>query len=140
MPTRLRKVRKLRGSRTHGWGVSGQHRKAGSRGGRGKAGLHKHKWQYALKYLPEHFGKDSMRPPLRKVERTINVGELDDLYFRLNRSLPPKEGRAVLDLRRLGYTRLLGGGQVRGSYEVLIASASDRAKQKVEEAGGKVVA
>ncbi|MER3601145.1 MAG: 50S ribosomal protein L15 [Nitrososphaerota archaeon] len=139
MPTRLRKVRKLRGSRTHGWGTSGQHRKAGGRGGRGKAGLHKHKWQYTLKYMPEHFGKDPMRPPRRRVERAINVGELDDLFYRLTGRAPPKEERATLDLRALGYTRLLGGGWLKGRYEILVGSASSRAKEKVEKVGGTLV-
>jgi len=38
MPHKLRKTRKMRGSRTHGYGQVGQHRKSGSRGGVGKAG------------------------------------------------------------------------------------------------------
>ncbi|MEM4427493.1 MAG: 50S ribosomal protein L15, partial [Zestosphaera sp.] len=42
----------MRGSRTHGYGRVGQHRKAGSRGGRGAAGLHKHKWTWVVKYHP----------------------------------------------------------------------------------------
>ena len=38
MPTRLRKVRKQRGSRTHGYGQIGQHRHSGKQGGHGNAG------------------------------------------------------------------------------------------------------
>ncbi|MGA2874798.1 MAG: 50S ribosomal protein L15, partial [Nitrososphaerales archaeon] len=54
MASRLRKVRRLRGSRTHGWGQIGQHRRTGSKGGSGMAGLHKHKWSYTVKYMPDH--------------------------------------------------------------------------------------
>ena len=48
MPHKARKVRKQRGSRTHGWGQIGQHRSRGGRGGTGKAGLDKHKWTYVI--------------------------------------------------------------------------------------------
>lgn len=45
MPTRLRKVRKKRGSRYYGYGQIGQHRGGGSRGGRGRVGRkRKHLW------------------------------------------------------------------------------------------------
>ncbi|MEM3921728.1 MAG: 50S ribosomal protein L15, partial [Nitrososphaerota archaeon] len=57
MGTRHRKSRKRRGSRTCGWGQIGQHRKSGSRGGHGHAGMHKHKWTWVLKHDPDYFGK-----------------------------------------------------------------------------------
>ncbi|MEM2955643.1 MAG: 50S ribosomal protein L15, partial [Nitrososphaerales archaeon] len=69
MPTRLRKTRKLRGSRTVGYGQVGQHRKSGSRGGKGKAGLHKHKWSWTVKYAPNYFGRDEFKPPRRTVAK-----------------------------------------------------------------------
>ncbi|MGC8557261.1 MAG: 50S ribosomal protein L15, partial [Fervidicoccus sp.] len=48
-----RKVRKLRGrTRTMGWGRIGQHRKTGSKGGRGAAGMLKHKESWMRKYAP----------------------------------------------------------------------------------------
>src|SRR5439155_23476524 len=78
MPTRLRKVRRLRGSRTHGYGQIGQHRHSGKQGGHGNAGLHKHKWSWMIKYEPDHFGRDDFVPPgYPKVERWMNVGDLD---------------------------------------------------------------
>ena len=42
MATRLRKTRKYRGSRNHGWGQIGQHRASGHKGGLGQSGLMKH--------------------------------------------------------------------------------------------------
>lgn len=63
MPTRLRKVRKQRGSRTHGYGQVGQHRHSGKQGGHGNAGLHKHKWSWLIINDPNHFGRDPFRPP-----------------------------------------------------------------------------
>jgi ribosomal protein L15 len=57
LPTKDRKVRKYRGSRTHGYGQIGQHRCRGGRGGTGKAGLDKHKWTYILSHNPDYWLK-----------------------------------------------------------------------------------
>jgi len=60
---RERKSRKLRGrSRTMGWGSVGQHRKSGSRGGKGAAGLGKHEWTWTIKYAPDWYGKRGFTP------------------------------------------------------------------------------
>src|SRR3989442_1580984 len=78
MPTRSRKVRRMRGSRTHGYGQVGQHRPSGKQGGHGQAGLHKHKWAWTVKFEPDHFGRDPFRPPRRtRPSRWINVVHLD---------------------------------------------------------------
>src|SRR2546427_12610354 len=80
MPTRSRKVRRMRGSRTHGYGQVGQHRHSGKQGGHGQAGLHKHKWSWTVKFDPDHFGRDQFKPPHQtKPTRWINVGDLDAL-------------------------------------------------------------
>ncbi|MCD6511973.1 MAG: uL15 family ribosomal protein [Thaumarchaeota archaeon] len=130
MPTRFRKVRKKRGSRTHGWGQVGQHRKSGSRGGRGKAGMAKHKWTYTIKYEPDHFGKDKL-PKKSFIKKWVNVGQLDSIAERL--------GKEVLDLNSLGYEKLLGAGEVKKPYTVIVRSFTELAKKKVEDAGGRVV-
>ena len=139
MPTRFRKVRRLRGSRTHGWGQVGQHRKSGQKGGTGKAGLHKHKWSWTIKYAPDHFGKDDMRPPKSfKPKRWINIGSLDKLYKSLASVSPLEtiEGRPVLNLSSLGYEKLLGAGSVSGAYHVIVERFTKSAKEKILSAGG----
>lgn len=136
MPTRLRKVRKLRGSRTYGWGRKGQHRKSGGRGGFGRAGLHKHKWSWVLRYEPDYFSKRGFRSPNPKAERTINVGELEALAERLKPS--KKRGAVTLDLMQLGYDKLLGGGRVSRPLLLKASRATELAIAKVEGAGGKV--
>jgi large subunit ribosomal protein L15 len=47
--------------------------------------------------------------------------------------------KASLDLASLGYHKLLGGGKVSGAVKVRIAKISEKAKQKIEEAGGEVL-
>ena len=48
MATRLRKTRKHRGSRSHGWGQVKGHRSSGAKGGVGESGRMKHEWTYTV--------------------------------------------------------------------------------------------
>ena len=67
MATRLRKTRKFRGSRNHGWGQVGQHRASGHKGGLGQSGMLKHHFSTMLKDYPDHFGHSSNNPPTRNI-------------------------------------------------------------------------
>ena len=141
MPHKLRKVRKKRGSRTHGYGQIGQHRK-GSKGER-KAGRHKHGWTYVIKYEPEYFGKKgftSLKERSRKIN-IINVGELDELVDRLavEKRLERKGKNFFLDLEKLGYDKLLGMGKITKPMLVKVASYSEAAAKKIEEAAGQIL-
>ncbi len=131
MPTRIRKVRRLRGSRTHGYGQIGQHRHSGKQGGHGNAGLHKHKWSWLILHDRDHFGRDPFRPPWsRKVAKWMNVGELD--------VLAQAQGND-LDLAAMGVEKLLGAGSVTRPLNVKVSSFTKSAKSKLEQAGGKIV-
>jgi len=143
LPTKDRKVRKKRGSRTHGYGQVGQHRCRGGRGGTGKAGLDKHKWTYVLKYDPTYWEKKgfvSTRTLGKKIS-VINVGKLDDLADKLEseKKLEKKEKKIFLDLESLGYDKLLGTGKISKPMLVKIASHSEAASRKLEEAGGQIL-
>ncbi|MCP8310234.1 MAG: 50S ribosomal protein L15 [Candidatus Methylarchaceae archaeon HK02M1] len=141
MPTRLRKTRKLRGSRTCGYGRVGQHRKSGSRGGKGKAGLKKHKWTWTVKYAPDHFGKAGFKPPKKApIKSWINVGQLDEIYDKLMKEckIERKEDKTLIDLIELGYDRLLGNGEIKGRYHIVARSFTKSAKDKIEKAGGSI--
>ena len=143
MPTKDRKVRRQRGSRTHGWGQIGQHRARGGRGGTGKAGLDKHKWTYVIKHDPTYWEKKGFvsARTLGKTVNIINVGKLDDLADRLEseKKLERKEKKIFLDLESLGYDKLLGTGDVVKSMLVKVASCSESASRKLEEAGGAIL-
>jgi len=84
-PHKLRKTRKLRGTRTVGWGQVGQHRKHGQKGGR-KVGRHKGLWTYIIRYEPDYFGKKGFKTPpsLKTTVNVINIGQLDELTAKLN--------------------------------------------------------
>ncbi|MCE4612772.1 MAG: 50S ribosomal protein L15 [Desulfurococcales archaeon] len=140
-----RKSRKLRGrTRTMGWGRIGQHRKSGSRGGKGAAGLGKHKWTWTIKYAPSWFGKRGFKPPRIRVgaeTEVINVGELRELVeeMKLKGALVYEGELPVIDLREMGIHKLLGRGEIKTPVKVIVPSASESAKEKIEKSGGVVV-
>ncbi len=138
MPTRLRKSRKYRGSRTCGYGKVGQHRDQGSKPYR-KAGRHKHKWSWVIRYDPDYFSKTGFTSPksLRRKVNALNVGELDEIAEKL--SVEKEKDKFLIDLESLGYTKLLGSGKVTKPLTVKIASCSESASQKIKAAGGEVL-
>jgi len=140
---RRKKSRKQRGSRTHGWGSIGQHRKSGSRGGVGAVGYCKHKWTWAVKYFPDWYGKHGFtRPPvIRTGIKAINVGRLNELIDEmiLRGEIEPVDGVYEVDLSALGINKLLGGGKVNKKIRVKVAYASEAAISKIKEAGGEVI-
>ena len=138
MPHKLRKLRKKRGSRTHGYGRVGQHRDAGSKGHR-KVGRHKHLWSYVTTYEPNYFGKKGFTSPksLKRKENAINLKKLNELSQKL--SVEKEKGKLHLDLTSLGYTKLLGTGSISKPLIVNVASCSKSAAEKIKEAGGQVL-
>lgn len=140
MPHRLRKVRKQRGSRTHGWGRVGQHRGGGMRGGHGKAGRHKHKWTYVLKHDRDYFGKHGFHRPQAEKPTTMNVGELDaDIETLLANGAAKKVKEKInINLQKLGVEKLLGSGKVTHQLFVRVKLYSRTALRKIEQAGGEL--
>jgi ribosomal protein L15 len=50
------------------------------------------------------------------------------------------DGPVTLDLASMGVEKLLGSGSVRRAFNVKVGLFTERAKTKLEEAGGKIVA
>jgi large subunit ribosomal protein L15 len=129
MEVTRKKTKKFRGSMTHGRGKKGG-RGAGLRGGRGNAGLHKHRFMHLLKYMPEHLGTHGFKRPQEMIKKdiAINVGQLEERF----------PGKKTIDLQQEGYTKLLGGGKVTSKIEVTVRTATPKAIEKVEAAQGKI--
>lgn len=137
MATRFRKSRRQRGSRFCGWGQIGQHRQSGSRGGIGGAGKHKHFWIRTVIEEPDHFGHDSTKSTRQnRLNRWVNLRDVNDLASRFGTT--NEHGKLVLDLRSIGYDKLLGGGTLLKPIVVRVAKVSATAKQKIELAGGDI--
>ena len=114
---------------THGRGKKAG-RGAGLRGGRGNAGLLKHRFTYMLKYMPDHFGRHGFkRPPsVQHHDTTINVGQLEELF----------PGKKTINLIEEGYDKLLGAGDISSTISIIVPKATERAITKIQEQGGKV--
>jgi len=140
MATRKRKVRKLRGSRTHGWGTSGQHRESGMLGGHGNAGLFRHKKSAVIRYNIQ-MKKKRLLPKTEDKRRSVtSIGQLEDLLVRQDcaHAVSEHDGKKLLDLQVLGFTKLLGSGKVHVPVLVKISSFSKSAAAKLEAAGGRI--
>ncbi len=136
---RRKKVRKQRGSRTYGWGSQKKHRGKGSKGGKGKAGMHKHKWTYTVKYEPDHFGKRGFKRPIKNVVKAINLSEIEKLVSKNPEVVKKENGSQIIDLTKLGYEKVLGKGKISKPYVIIARKFSEKAKQKIEAVGGKVI-
>ena len=123
------KTKKFRGSMTHGKGKKGG-RGAGLRGGRGNAGLMKHKHMYMTKYMPDHFGRHGFKrhPSIVKKDKIINVGQLEEKF----------SGKKDINLTKEGFDKLLGGGKINSSVKIKVKAASQKAIDKIAEKGGEV--
>jgi len=127
MPSRTNKFRGR--SRYHGRGKKAG-RGAGLRGGRGNAGLNKHRVMTRIKYMPNHWGMYGFNrdPSLRTVHVTANVSQLADIAG----------DNDSINLSELGIDKLLGSGRITQAISVTVEHASAKAIQKVEAAGGSV--
>ena len=73
-----------------------------------------------------YFGKHGFTAKNTTTPVTINVQELDAL------------GTAQVNLKELGYTKLLGKGKATKKYVIMVEYATPKAIKKIEQAGGKV--
>jgi len=130
---RRKKFRKMRGSRSCGYGSHKKHRGAGSRGGRGKAGRFKHKKSWVIRFEPDYFGKRgfTVPPEVKKEVRIINLRDIDNLAKKLKKT--------EIDLNELGYDKVLSKGKLTQPLTIKAKKFVERAKKKIEGAGGKVV-
>ena len=115
---------------THGRGKKAG-RGAGLRGGKGNAGLLKHRYMYMKKNMPDHFGRHGFKRPPSVIDKDkiINIGQIQDLF-------PDKK---EVNLTKEGFDKLLGGGNLNTKIKITVNSASEKAIEKVKEQGGEVV-
>lgn len=138
MPSR---TKKFRGYRTHGRGKKSG-RGAGIIGGHGQAGLGKTGKIGMLKFYRDHYGRHGFKRPQCMVQanRTINVGELSEQIERfVSMGFAKKDGEAyTVNLSDAGIDKLLGNGSIGFAVNVTVAEASEKAREKIAEAGGSV--
>ncbi|HLC58883.1 MAG TPA: uL15m family ribosomal protein [Candidatus Nanoarchaeia archaeon] len=144
---RRSKFSRYRGSHTHGCGSKKKRRGAGNKGGKGMAGSGKRadqKKPTILKlYGNEYFGRKGFHRPQKMLVK-VKVINLDDLQNKLNfyisKKLISKEADIyVVDLGKIGYQKLLGGGKLDVKLKVTADHISESAAKKIQEKGGVIV-
>lgn len=139
MPSR---TKKFRGYRTHGRGKKSG-RGAGIIGGHGQAGLGKTGKIGMLKFDRDHYGRHGFKRPQCMVEanRTINVAELAEQVDRfVAMGFATKDGESyTINLTNAGIDKLLGNGNIDFAVNVTVSDVSEKARAKIEAAGGSIV-
>jgi len=132
---------RIRGRRSCGMGARNNYRGKGMQGGKGMAGTGKRAGQkrtWVLKYAPDYFGKKGFSSLKQKsIAKVIN---LDDLQTKIEHLI--KEGKAKkvaegIEITLKGY-KILSRGEVKEKLAVKASSFSEKAKEKIEKAGGSV--
>ncbi|MBU1203770.1 MAG: uL15 family ribosomal protein [Nanoarchaeota archaeon] len=141
---RQKKLRKYRGSKTHGGGSKKKRRGAGNRGGRGMAGSGKRadqKKPTILKlYGNSYFGKKGFHSKTRKKIKAINISDLEEkIELWVKQGIAElKQDEYCIDLGKIKIQKLLARGKPARKYNLQVKHASENARKKIEEKGGKV--
>ena len=129
------------GSRTRGRGHK-KGRGAGLRGGRGNAGCHKTK-RIMYERVGRVWGAHGFKRPQTVVmaNNAINLKVIEESAAEwVNQGNASKKGKTIsIDLKKMGYDKLLGTGVPSQAYKITISAASVKAVEKVEAAGGEIV-
>ena len=138
---RSKKVNKLRGQRSVGYGFTKGHRAAGQRGGKGMAGTKKHHYIKVMQENPRYFGKWGFKRPQKVIEDkvAINIGDIDEAADRLVKSgAATVTGKKYnIDVSKLGIDKILGSGRVTRKLNLTgVKDITPRAKEKIAGAGG----
>jgi len=127
-----------RGSRTHGWGAGKKHRGTGHIGGHGESNIGKRGAARKTRFLAKGInplGKSGMHTVrVHKKDKTINISKI---YEKLDTWL--KQGKIkkekdsyIIDLNKLGYTKLLGTGRPGEKLNITVNKVSKKAKEKLK--------
>lgn len=156
-----RRVNKLRGKRTHGYGRQQGRRKTGRKHGHGLTadwqkgmksymikqktlGYPTKKYGKKVKRSPWLFGKFGFKRPqtMQRIykKNIINIGSLDaKLDSWVEQELAQKSGdNYTVDLDKLNIQKILAKGSITKKVQVRVRSISEYAKEEIEKVGGKV--
>lgn len=120
------------------------------RGGSGNTGRYRHKRSRLIRnkeFVHMHYvGKKGFRSVAEKRHigtalKTLNLWQLSDIVDKLveaNKAQMENQ-KVVLDLREMGYKKLLGLGSISRAIQVKVDYCSESALKKVKDAGGDAV-
>ena len=128
-----KKVRKMRGSRSHGTGDK-KKRGAGQRGGRGNAGTGKRADTKKPSIdVKSYFGKSGFKKKGVKEDIVcVNLSFIQDNYKKFVDTKIIKNN--ILDLKGIDANKLLGSGNLKESVKIKTKYASAKALEKAKNA------
>ena len=131
----------MKPSRTRGRGHK-KGRGAGLRGGRGNAGCHKTK-RIMYERVGRVWGAHGFKRPQSVVSanNSINLKTIEENCDSwIANGVATKKGKTIsVDLGEMGYDKLLGSGSTKQTYKLTISSASAKAVERIEAAGGEII-
>jgi large subunit ribosomal protein L15 len=138
-----KRITKMRGVRSAGYGRTKGHRAAGQRGGKGMAGSEKHHHIKVMQENPRYFGKWGFKRPQKLVDNSvaINIGNIDEAADRLvEQGIATVTGKKyTVDVSKLGIDRILGSGKVTRKLNLVgVKAITPRAREKITGGGGSI--
>jgi len=138
-----KKSSRYRGSKTHGCGSMKKRRGSGNRGGKGAAGSGKRSdSKKPSNWKIDYFGKYGFKSKsTNPVKNYVNIEYIETNIENLSKqNAAVKENNVYsIDLGKLGFDKLLGGGRVSNKYKIKVSYASKKAIDKVKGSGGEVI-
>lgn len=128
-----RQKSKFLGRRRFGRGNVKNRRGSGNKGGRGAAGLHKHKFTWVTKNDPTYFGKHGFSRPNRKSVDIINLYEIEN---RIKQGTLEKKGDGFY-FEFDG--KILSTGDLSKAVTIKARAWSKNVEEKVKKSGGSLV-
>ena len=121
------------GHRSFGRGNVKNRRGSGNRGGRGKAGRHKHKFTWVTAYEPDYFGKYGFARQNKKTMPALNLYEIDR-KAQLNK-LEKKNGKFYFEF----HGKVLGSGMLTFPITIKALAWSKNVLEKVKKVNGEIL-
>ncbi|MFH0868461.1 MAG: uL15 family ribosomal protein [Candidatus Woesearchaeota archaeon] len=136
-----KKAVRYRGSMTHGKGSKKKRRGSGNKGGKGMAGSGKRADSKKPSLWKEkYFGKYGFVSKNTKDINIINIKYLDENILKLPSDAVSKDNDFFsVDLKKLGFDKLLSKGRATNKYKITVPYASKKAIEKIKAKGGEVI-
>lgn len=139
------KVKRMRGTSSHGWGHKKKHRGKGHRGGIGLSGSGARgdakKPSILTTIGKSYFGKKGFKSLNKKSNKVLSIRFLEENFDKLveNDMIVKEKNDYIFDSTVFGYDKILGKSVFSRKMTLICNDISDGAKEIIEAAGGKVV-
>ena len=138
-----KKSGRYRGSTTHGCGAMKKRRGSGNKGGAGNAGSGKRADSKKPSNWKDihYFGKYGFTSKSTRNIVAANIGYIEEHLPRLvsEKMISRESDTYHVDMKKLGFNKLLGSGEVKNKYRIDVEHASKSAIDKVKSGGGEVI-